>query len=383
MTDVRLPTDARTITVVKVGSAVIAPGACLDPARVRAIVAGIAERLDAGDAVCLVSSGAVACGLEPIGLTAMPAAIVDRQAAAAVGQQRLVRAWADAFEAHHRVVAQVLLTEDDLDDRARFLNARRTIESLLERGVVPIINENDSVSHDEMRLGDNDRLSALVSVLISADRLVMLSVAPGVLDAAGAVVAEIADVDAARALVRDDRSGTGIGGMATKLDAAAIAVTHGVDTVIAPGDDPEAVGAALRGEPVGTRFPAVADAGPVARKSWIGFSAKVRGTIRVDEGAARALVERGASLLPKGVTAVEGEFGQGAAVAVVGPDGIEIARGLIAYPAPDARRIAGLPAASIEEALGYRYADELIHRDDLLVLGASPREHPPAERNPS
>ncbi|MEO0629728.1 MAG: glutamate 5-kinase, partial [Planctomycetota bacterium] len=201
------------VIVVKVGSGVVAPGGSLDRERLTLLALDIAEVVRSGSRVVVVSSGAVAAGLAQLGLKVMPTVIVHKQAAAAVGQSRLVGAWAHAFEAFGIGVAQVLLTADDLDDRGRFLNARRTLETLLDAGVVPIVNENDSVAFDEIRFGDNDRLSALVASLLDADLLLLLSVAEGLQDEAGNIVPSIVDLDAAKRLVRDDRSTTGVGGM--------------------------------------------------------------------------------------------------------------------------------------------------------------------------
>ena len=357
--------------VVKFGSAALAPGAALDEARIAGFAAAAAALLREGHRLCIVSSGAIASGLEAMGLNAMPAAIVDRQAAAALGQPRLIAAWSAALEAHGVRAAQVLLTSDDFDHRGRFLNARRTIEALLAGAVVPIVNENDSVSFDEIRFGDNDRLAALVASLVGASRLVLVSTAPGLLDRDGRIVPLVNDLDAARPLVRDERSAVGTGGMTTKLDAAAIASSHAIETVLVGSDDADRVLRAARGEPIGTRITPDA-VGPTARKSWIGFSLRIRGTIAVDDGAAHALRERGASLLPKGIVGVEGRFEAGAAVRVMDATGRPIARGLCAYSASEVRRLAGRATEEIESILGYRYSDEVVHRDDMVLERDAP-----------
>ncbi len=368
-------TDARRI-VVKVGSGVVAPGGRLDPDAVATIARELAAARARGCSVVLVSSGAVAAGFRDLGLDAMPGSIREKQAAAAVGQPRLLAAYADALRGYDLVPAQVLLTADDFDHRQRFLNARHTIETLLERGLVPIINENDSVAFDEIRLGDNDRLSALVASAIGADLLVLLSVAPGVVDRTTRnVIPEIADTDAARAHIDAATSDTGTGGMATKLDAAAIALEHAVPVVIAPGR-PEAgadpLSPVLDGEPVGTRFPVAADTrGPGARKSWIAFSTQTRGAIIIDDGAARALRGQGASLLPKGIVGVEGRFDVGAAVEIRSEGGALVARGLSTYASHELERLRGKRSDEIEAVLGYAYAPEAVHRDDMHVLGDS------------
>ncbi len=362
----------RRVIVVKVGSGVVAPGGAVDRERLTLLAIDLAEAVRGGGRVVVVSSGAVAAGLTKLGLKAMPKAIVQKQAAAAVGQPRLVGAWAQAFEPFGIGVAQVLLTADDLDHRERFLNARRTLETLLDAGLVPIVNENDSVASDEIRFGDNDRLSALVASLLDADLLLLLSVVDGLLDAEGRVVAELHEPDAARALVRSDRSSTGVGGMATKLDAAAIASASGAEAVIAPGLRRGVVSAVLAGERIGTRVAAAG--GARARKRWLAAAARPRGTVHIDDGAARALA-RGASLLPAGVTRVEGDFRVGELVSVTDASGRELARGLASYARADAAAIAGKKSHEIEATLGFVYAEELIHREDMHVFGTAGGRH--------
>ncbi len=366
--------QAPTRIVVKVGSGVVAPGGRLDLDAVGGIAREIAAARDRGCLVVLVSSGAVAAGFRDLGLGAMPASIREKQAAAAVGQPRLLAAYADALRAHTLVPAQVLLTADDFDNRQRFLNARHTIETLLGHALVPIINENDSVAFDEIRLGDNDRLSALVASAIGADLLVLLSVAPGVIDkTTGKVIAEFTDTDAARAHIDVSKSDTGVGGMATKLDAADIALEHAVPVVIAPGrpeGGADPLAPILDGEAVGTRFPVPVDKrGPGARKSWIAFSTQTRGAIIIDDGAARALRDKGASLLPKGIVSVEGRFDVGAPVEIRTNDGALVARGLTTYASHELERVKGSRSDEIEGVLGYAYAPEVVHRDDMHVPG--------------
>jgi len=378
--------DERRRIIVKVGSAVLAPEGLLSRGRVALIASQVAgARTNARTEVVLVSSGAVAAGLHPLGLREPPRTIVGKQAAAAVGQPRLIRAYAEALAPFGLEVAQVLLTAEDVRDRTRFLNARRTLESLLDAGIVPIVNENDSVAYDEIRFGDNDRLSAHVAHLIDAELLVLLSQADGVRTQGGTgeLVPIIDDIPSAWAHVGRGGTRVGTGGMATKLEAAGIASGSGVEVVIASGLEPDAVARALAREPVGTRFP-VRAAAPEARKRWIGYSTRVTGRVRVDEGAVRALTERGASLLPGGILAVEGAFDRGAAVEVVGPDGSTIARGLTGYSGAELDKIKGLKSTDIERTLGVSYSEEVIHRDDLFVFTprpASPARVPP-ERTP-
>lgn len=352
--------------VVKVGSAVLADAGGLSLEAVRRLAGQIAALRGSGTDVVLVSSGAIASGFRALGLTRPPKLIRQKQAAAAIGQQRLMAAYSDAFGAHGITVGQVLLTADDFDHRLRFLNARHTLETLLEHGAVPIINENDSVSFAEIKLGDNDRLAALTAAMLRAELLVMLSTAPG-LWASGtrSVIPVVDSVAAARKHVRAEKSGVGTGGMGTKLDAAEIVTRLGISCVVAPGAEPNVLPRLLAGEEIGTRFlarPSRVD----SRRRWIGFSARSKGTIRIDAGAARAIVERGASLLPSGITGVDGIFDAGSVVDIRA-DRETIARGLTAYSAEEIARIKGHKAAEIATVLGYSHCDEVVHRDDLLM----------------
>ncbi len=364
--------DARRV-VVKVGSAVLAPNGTLDETAIDRLTADITAARSRGVSVVLVSSGAVAAGFRTLGMTAMPRTIRDKQAAAAVGQPALVQRYAARFAARGTAVAQVLLTGDVLDHRSRFLNASHTLNTLIERGVVPIVNENDSVTHDEIKLGDNDRLSALVAGLVNADTLVILSSVDGLYQAGdpSRPVGSCADTAAARAHVTGEASSTGTGGFATKLDAVDIARAHAVPTVITRGPtdaNTAPLTSVLAGDAVGTHFPLPAgDAARSARKNWIAHGAGARGTIAVDAGAARALAERGASLLPKGITRVAGAFDAGAVVEITDESGASIARGLTNYSSAELVRIAGKRSDEIEPTLGYTYADEAIHRDDLVI----------------
>ncbi len=367
------------IVVVKIGSAILAPGGRLDVSRLEAMAAEIAGLRAAGVGVCVVSSGAVACGLGPLGWGAMPARIADRQVAAAVGQPVLMRAWSAALEARGLHAAQVLLTADDADRRERFINARRTLETLIERGVVPIVNENDSVAYDEIKLGDNDRLSALAAHLAGADLLIMLSQARGLCEGGpgGRVIPVVEDLAEARRHATDERSATGVGGMATKLDAAGAALALGIEVVLASGEEVAGGdGSVLRrvcaGEAIGTRFVRAGGVDRVAaRKHWIGHGTTVRGAVIVDEGAKRALVERGASLLPKGIARVECKargFGVGETVEIRVEGGAAFARGIVSYSSAEIDRIRGRAASEIGGVLGYTTCDEVVHRDNLYVF---------------
>jgi glutamate 5-kinase len=293
------------------------------------------------------------------------------QAAAAVGQSRLMQYWEHAFGAHQIEIGQVLVTHDDLGDRRRFLSARLTLRALLDRGVVPIINENDTVASEEIKFGDNDQLAALVCNLVSADALVILTDVEGVRDATGVRMPIIHDIDReAVPVAKGSTSGVGSGGMASKVGSARIVTRTGIPAIVAPGREPDVLQKVLAGADIGTLFvPPAQGAGTLSsRKHWIAYGAKPAGKLTVDDGAVRALREAGRSLLPAGVVAVDGDFELGDTVSIVTPTGDEFARGLAAYPAGDLRKILGLQSAGIEARLGYKSIDEAVHRDDLVIL---------------
>lgn len=370
--------------VVKIGSAVIAPGGTLDTPSIARLANDLCSVLDA-DAdrrAVIVSSGAVASGFRSLGLARPPRDIVHKQAAAAVGQPRLMSAWAEAFAGcSSRPVAQVLLTAEDIDHRTRVLNARRTLEALLDSGVTPIVNENDSVSFAEIKLGDNDHLSSLVASLVGADLLVILSSVAGVwaadqpVKAKGTpvIVPEIRSLADGLRHVRSDTSSVGTGGMATKVKACCLAQSLGIGAVIADGGAETVLSRLFSGAEIGTYFPPnrAPSRNAAARKKWIGFSARPRGTLSVDSGAHKAITQRGASLLPSGLAQVVGEFPRGALVELAGPDRVVFARGLTSYSASELRQIRGRKTADIAQILGYCYADEVIHRDDLTLTETS------------
>ncbi len=346
----------------------LAPEGELSVQSVRRLCAQLSELAAEGKQIVVVSSGAVASGFRALGLKTPPKTIRLKQASAAIGQQRLMTQYAAVLEKTGQTVAQVLLTAEDFEQRARFLNARQTLETLLERGVIPIINENDSVSFDEIKLGDNDRLSALTAAMLRADLLVMLSSARGVVGTGSRnVVPQFDRVEDARAHVRAEKSMVGTGGMATKLDAAAIVTRVGIPAIIASGSMARAVPKLLAGEVIGTYFKAQAGA-PDGRRRWIGLAAKASGSVTVDAGAAKALSTRGASLLPSGITSVQGTFEQGEVVEVRDDGGRSLARGLSAYSSAEIGRIRGKKASEIVKVLGYSHCDEVIHRDDLLLI---------------
>jgi len=317
----------------------------------------------------VVSSGAISLGVRALGLAARPHELPQLQAAAAVGQSRLMQQWEHAFAAHGLVIGQVLVTHDDLGDRRRFLSARLTLRALLDQGVVPIINENDTVATEEIRFGDNDQLAALVVNLVSADLLVMLTDVEGVRGADGVRMPVVHDIDREAAPVAGKSAGDGVGsgGMASKVGSARAVTRTGIPAVIAPGRVSTVLLDVVAGADVGTLF--VPGAGVLSsRKHWIAYGSRPAGRLVIDDGARRALTEQGKSLLPRGITQVEGDFGPGETVGVAGADGLEIARGLAAYGADDLRKIRGLHSNDIEATLGYKSLDEAIHRDDLVIL---------------
>ncbi len=350
--------------VIKCGSRLIAEAPASRPATIADQVVELRKR---GVEVVIVSSGAIALGIGRLRLPARPTDLPGLQAAAAVGQSRLMQHWEHAFTAHGVEIGQVLLTHDDLGDRRRFLSARLTLRALIDHGVVPIINENDTVATEEIKFGDNDQLAALVCNLVSADALVILTDVEGVRDAAGVRMPIVRDIEREAAPVAGgSTSGVGSGGMASKVGSARIVTRTGVPAIVAPGREPEVLVRLLAGADLGTLFVPVRRE-LSARKHWIAYGAKPSGTIVVDDGAARAITEQHKSLLPAGITEVTGEFEAGDTIAIIHA-GTEIARGLVAYGAGDLRKIRGLQSPAIARALGVTSAAEAVHRDDLVLM---------------
>jgi glutamate 5-kinase len=362
--------------VVKVGSSLVTDeGRGLDGAAVTRWAAQIAELKRAGMQIVLVSSGAIAEGIKRLGWTARPSAIHELQAAAAVGQMGLVQAYESAFAEFGLHTAQILLTHEDLADRRRYLNARSTLVTLLALDVIPVINENDTVTTDEIRFGDNDTLGALVANLIEADVLVLLT------DQQGLFTADPRR-DPAATLVRTARagdprleamaggagSGIGSGGMLSKVLAAKRAARSGASTIIANGREERVLTRLAAGEDIGTSLVAP-EVSLAARKQWLADHVQLAGRLTLDAGAVRALVRDGKSLLPIGVVRVDGNFERGEIVGCFDPEGREIARGLVNYSAQEAARITRTPSSRIEAILGYVDEPELIHRDNLVLLG--------------
>ena len=354
--------------VVKVGSSSLTTAAGgLDPLRLTALVQALSARRATGTQVVLVSSGAIAAGLAPLSLPSRPRDLATQRAAASVGQMLLVERYAAAFARNGLTVGQVLLTADDMVRRAHYRNAHRTLERLMQLGVVPVVNENDAVATEEIRFGDNDRLAALVAHLVQADALVLLSDVAGLYDGdprrpTARLVPEV--------LLDDDLAGievggtgaakVGTGGMSSKLDAARIAAGAGVPVLLAAA---EQVRGALAGEPVGTAFPATTRR-TAARLFWLRHATTPRGRLVLDAGAVEAVVRRRTSLLSAGVTGVEGEFGAGDPVELVGPDGVPVARGLVAYDAGELPDLLGRSTPDLDAD----HRREVVHRDDLVLL---------------
>jgi glutamate 5-kinase len=362
---------AKTV-VVKLGTQLLSgKTARLDAAFLAAIAQQVAELRKRGMTVTLVSSGAIASGMGELNLTKRPTDLAKLQAVAAVGQRRLMDHWAGAFAPHRLPVAQILITRHDIDLRKRFLNLRNTLLAIHDLGAVPIINENDTVSTDELvkiTFGDNDILAASVAHALRANLLVLLSVVDGLLDSSGRPVRLVSSIEAARDLIRAEKSALGKGGMDSKLLAAKTVTDAGEAMVVADGRTENVLPRILAGEEIGTLF-VTADPNAKKRTSrdrWIGTVQPV-GTIIIDDGARRALAENHKSLLPAGIVQADGEFDAGDMVRIVTTTGIAVARGLCNYSAQDVRRIAGKKTQEVRKLLAEAAYDEVVHRDNLVV----------------
>jgi glutamate 5-kinase len=374
-----------TTIVIKVGTSTLtlgggfskknAPGAArLNHAHMLELARQCALVRRTGCRVILVSSGAIAAGRECLGFPSLPPSISSRQMLAAVGQISLIQLWERLFAIYDLHIGQMLLTRADLEDRERFLNARDMLRAMLEYGIVPVVNENDAVAAEEIKVGDNDNLSALVAVLAEADTLLLLTDQEGLftgdprLDPQATLIHEVSRVDErVRSLGGASVSGLGTGGMASKIQAAELATRAGIRAIIAPGGTPEAITAVLNGEKIGTSFsPSIS---PLeSRKRWL-FGAPPAGTILVDAGAAAALAEKGGSLLPKGIIEVEGIFSRGAVVRIADPQNKDLAHGVTQYNSEALTLLAGLHSSAISARLGYEYGPVAVHRDDLILMG--------------
>jgi len=364
--------------VVKVGTSILTEdGNQLSVSAINNIAEQISYALKDNKKVVLVTSGAIGAGMGLLGIESRPRSLPDQQAVAAIGQSRLMRLYDESFKKRGLLTAQILLTREDLRDRVRYLNARNTLMTLLGHGVVPIVNENDTVAVDEIKFGDNDTLSSLVANLIGADLLIILSDIDGLYTknpAQGEKANLVSLVKKITPEIEKMADGTAmrgaanvsVGGMATKIEAAKIATHAGISLVIANGREKDIILRIVKGEDIGTLFLSSPDK-LVAKKHWIAYTSKSRGKIIVDTGAMDALIHRGRSLLSSGIMDLEGSFEQGDMVTIE-ESGTEFARGLINYSSSELKRIKGAKTRQIEGILGYKYYDEVIHRDNLVIL---------------
>ncbi len=375
----KLLTSAKRI-VIKIGSGVISTNTGLDGPIIDAISSDICALIREGYEVTLVSSGAISAGKQDLFINGKPPSIPLKQAAAAIGQSRLMRYYKKAFRNEGFKVGQVLLTREDLADRKRYLNARNTVKTLLEYRVTPIINENDTVAVEEIKFGDNDNLSAMVSALVEAQLLIILSDVDGLYSRdpnkhADAERLNVVEKITAKieAMAGDSSTTLGTGGMITKLQAAKRAALSGAATIIVNGRTPAILRQVMNGECVGTLF-LPASQKMAAKKHWIAFTKKTSGKLFLDDGAVNAIRHQGKSLLPSGVRQVEGKFGRGDMVSLCDLQGKEIARGVTEYAQGEILQIMGQKSSRIREILGYKYHEEIIHRDNLVIKSSTPNQ---------
>lgn len=355
--------------VIKIGTSVLTNKTVVEPRKIEKLVREVNTLLEKNIKVCLVSSGAISCGMSVLGLKARPRSLPELQAAAAVGQRKLMDLYADAFREHNLIVAQILLTQEDLKDRKRYLNARNTITTLWENRIIPIINENDTVAVEEIKFGDNDRLSALVASLLNVDLLIMLSDVEGFF-ARGRLIPTIEEItpEIERLACGTENKEICIGGMSTKIEAAKIVSRAGIPCIIADGNQAEIVEKIIRGDQTGTLF-LPKEKKLVARKQWMLFNLKSKGKLYLDKGAVEALLVKGKSLLAAGIVRVEGDFQEADLVSIFDAGTKkELGSGISNYSSEELNKIKGLKTAEIEKILGYKYYDEVIHRDNLALL---------------
>lgn len=361
--------------VIKLGTSVLTGGTrYLDRPHMVELTRQCSVLQQQGKEIILCSSGAIAFGRERLGFPTLPSTLSSKQMLAAVGQSRLMQMWERFFDIYGIRVGQILLTRQDVEHRGRFLNARDTLSALMDGRIVPIVNENDAVTTEEIKVGDNDNLSALVAILTDADLLIMLSDQPGLFTADprtnpnAQLIPEVRTInETLRKLAGDSASGLGVGGMITKLQAADVARRAGTDVIIASGQAPEVIIRAASGEKIGTHFPALEN--PLeSRKRWILAGPKPSGTVIVDAGAEKALINQGRSLLPAGIATVQGEFLRGDTIMITNESGGLLARGITRYSGRDLRHIAGCRSDEIESRLGYEYGPVAVHRNDLILL---------------
>ncbi len=363
--------------LIKIGSAVLTGADGLDLEIIQHLVDQIAALTRKGFQVVLVTSGAIASGKHRLGITAALRSIPQKQAAAAIGQGRLMRVYSNDFGKHGLYVAQILLTMSDLTDRRRFLNVRNTLSTLMEWGVIAIINENDTVAIDEIKFGDNDNLAAMIANIIEAQMLINLTSTPGLYDRNPAEFKDARLIPLVREITEDietaaseEGTSVGTGGMKSKVMAAKKVTAFGIPCIIAPGKEKDVLSRIFDGDEVGTLFLPMKEH-LNSRKYWIAFTLRSRGILSIDNGARIAILEEGKSLLPSGIVSVEGDFVVGDPVTCVDRDGIPLAKGLVNYSAGDIRKIMGLRTSRIEQVLGHKDYDEVIHRDNLAVTRRS------------
>jgi glutamate 5-kinase len=354
--------------VIKVGTRVLTgEDGAIDQSLIQSLAAQCVESINAKRSVVIVSSGAIALGVSQLGLQSRPKRMDALQACAAAGQGHLIRLWSEAFASHHRIVAQILLTREDLEHRQRYLNARRCLSELQSRGAVPVINENDTVAIEEIAFGDNDSLAVQVANLVNADLMIMLSVAAGLFDDKRRISVVQPEDRSAERFIRAEKSRGGTGGMHTKLKAARSAAARGIGAIIADGKETDILRRIVAGEDVGTFFAPMQEGLP-SRAHWIAHTLRPKGTIVVDLGAATALIERNRSLLPSGVVSVSGGFSQGDPVELVHPSLGVFAKGLSTYSSAELQSIRGKRSSEIFGILQYHLGDEVVHKDDLVIL---------------
>lgn len=355
--------------VVKVGTKVItSKERGLDRERIKDIVDQISDIMGKGVEVLLVTSGAIGAGIGLLGLKRKPTELAHLQSAASIGQGHLMHLYGEYFRRRGYLAGQVLLTQDDFDDRKKYLNIKNTIASLLGHKAIPIINENDTVSTNEIKVGDNDRLAQLVSDLSQADMLILLTDVDGLLDEKGDVISLVEEITPEiLRLAKSSQCEIGTGGMTSKLEAAKSATLAGIECVVANGTSKGVILKILEGEKTGTAF-RKQSVKYIARKRWIAFSSKPKGSILVDDGAREALLNKGRSLLASGITGVEGNFRQGDVIKIIDAGGHEFAKGISGYSASDTGKIKGCKTAQIKSILGYKGRDEVVHKDDMVIL---------------
>jgi len=363
--------------LIKVGSAVLSGQDGLDLEVINTLVEQMSTLVKKGGSVVLVTSGAIVSGKHRLALTGKLTSIPEKQAAAAVGQGRLMRVYSKAFERNGLYVAQILLTLADLTDRRRFLNIRNTLSTLLTWKVIPIINENDTVAVDEIKFGDNDHLAAMIANIIEADLFVILTSTDGLFDKNPATSKKARIIPLVKkitpdieAMATEETSSTGTGGMKSKIMAAKKVTAIGIPCIIAPGKRKDVLSDIMAGKEIGTLF-LPRSKRLNSKKYWIAFTLKSKGRLVIDEGAEKALVEQGKSLLPSGVTDVEGHFNPGDPVSCISRNGTLLAKGLANYGAEDIKKIKGLKTNQIRQVLGYKDYDEVIHRDNLVIIKPS------------